>query len=283
MTIKDLKINQSDRHGILYRSQQPLTVDNVHVTNHTNTTGIIVQGADITVRNSLLVNNYQGIWGGIGTISGTNTQTAAPGTVTVEKTVSRNNLNSGAFLRDATGVVTFTNFSASQNSQHGLWINASASVQLNGGTFTHNPFSGITVGNTGSVSINGVTSSDNGRNGIVSTLNQALAVDGVTLERNGNLDVAYHPGGGGMHVQPGSSTTITISNSLIRGNRNWGNAGGIEFWGASNHLHGKRNHFQFDSGKQFHSVEWFEWSWFWWSDRVHRQHKSDCHWVDDFW
>lgn len=231
VTIKNLTINQSGRHGILYRSQQPLTVENVHITNHTNWSGIIVQGADLTVRDSLLVNNYQGIWGGIGTISGTNTSTAAPGTVTVENTVSRNNSNNGAFLRDATGVVTFTNFSTSQNAYHGLWVYASASVEVNGGTYSGNSLSGINVEYTGVVSINDATSSDNGRNGIISTLNQALVVDGVTLERNGTVDVAYNPGGGGMHVRPGSATPITVSNSLIRGNRNWGNAGGIEFWG----------------------------------------------------
>ena len=231
VTIRNLTINQSGRHGILYRSQQPLSVENVHITNHTNWTGIIVQGADITVRDSLLVNNYQGIWGGIGTVSGTGATTAAPGNVLVENTVSRNNVNNGAILRDATGVVEFNNFTGSQNAGTGLWGYANASVQVNGGTYSGNGYSGVTVEHTGAVSINGITASDNGRNGIVSTLNQSLAVDGVTLEGNGRTDVSYNPGGGGMHVRPGSSTPITVSNSLIRGNRNWGNAGGIEFWG----------------------------------------------------
>lgn len=236
VTISNLTVNQSGRHGILYRSQQPLIVDNVIVTNHTNLTGIIVQGADITVRNTVLANNYQGIWGGIGTVAGTGASTPAPGTVRVENTVSRNNTANGAFMRDATGPVTFTNFSASQNAFHGLWVNASASLNVQGGAFTRNTLSGISVENTVVVSISGSTSSDNGRNGIVSTLNRSLSVDGVTLERNGTLDVAYNPGGGGLHVRPGSATPITISNSLIRGNRNWGNAGGIEFWGPQDNF-----------------------------------------------
>ncbi len=230
VTISNLTVNQSGRHGILYRSQQPLIVDNVIVTNHTNLTGIIVQGADITVRNTVLANNYQGIWGGIGTVAGTGAATPAPGTVRVENTVSRNNTANGAFMRDATGPVTFTNFSASQNAFHGLWVNASASLNVQGGAFTRNTLSGINVENTGVVSISGSTSSDNGRNGIVSTLNQSLSVDSVTLERNGTLDVGNHPGGGGLHVRPGSATTVSISNSVIRDNRNWGNAGGIEIW-----------------------------------------------------
>ncbi len=230
VTIANLTINQSGRHGILYRSQQPLTVENVHITNHTNSTGIIVQGADLTVRDSLLENNYQGIWGGIGTVSGTNVATAAPGSISVEDTVSRNNVFNGAFLRDATGPVQFTNFTASQNALHGLWVTTSASVGITGGNFSGNTYSGITVENVGTVSINGSTVSDNGRNGIVSTLNQSLAVDGVLIEGNGRLDISYNPGGGGMHIRPGSATPITISNSLIRGNQNWGNGGGIEIW-----------------------------------------------------
>ena len=233
VTIRNLTINQSGRHGILYRSQQPLTVENVHIANHTNGTGIIVQGADITVRDSLLVNNFQGIWGGIGTFSGTGLVTAAPGNVTVENTVSRNNINMGAFLRDATGAIDFTNFTSTQNGMHGVWMTASASASLavTGGTFSGNVQSGMTIENTGAVSINGATVSHNGRNGIVSTLNLSLAVDGTTVEENGTFDVFNIPGGGGMHVRPGSSTPITISNSLIRGNRNWGNGGGIEIWG----------------------------------------------------
>ncbi len=205
-----------------------MIVDNVIVTNHTNLTGIIVQGADITVRNTVLANNYQGIWGGIGTVAGTGASTPAPGTVRVENKVSRNNTANGAFMRDATGSVTFTNFSASQNAFHGLWVNASASLNVQGGAFTRNTLSGINVENTGVVSISGSTSSDNGRNEIVSTLNQSLSVEGVTLERNGTLDVGNHPGGGGLHVRRGSATTVSVSNSVIRDNRNWGNAGGIE-------------------------------------------------------
>ena len=231
VTVQNLTINQSGRHGILYRSQQPLTVENVQITNHTNYTGIIVQGSELTVRDSTLVNNLQGIWGGIGTIGGTNTPTNAPGNLTVVDSVSRNNVRDGVFLRDITGVATFTNFSASQNPRHGIWVTESAAVEFAGGTYSGNGFAGLNIVNTGSVSVHDLTASGNGRNGIVSTLNQSLEVNGVTLEGNGTTAVSYNPGGGGMHVRPGSATPITVSNSVIRGNRNWGNAGGIEFWG----------------------------------------------------
>jgi Bacterial Ig domain/Right handed beta helix region len=236
VTIKDLTINQSGRHGILYRSQQPLTVENVQVTNHTNHSGIIVQGANLTVRDSLLFNNYQGIWGGIGTISGTNLPTGAPGIVTIENTVSRNNFHSGVFLREATGVINISNVSANQNLSYGVWVNASASVEISGGSYSGNTSAGIAVSNTSTVSIHDATVSDNRRNGIISTLNQSLNVDGVTVERNGNLDQLYNPGGGGMHVRPGAATPIVVSNSIFRGNRNPGNAGGIEFWGPQDNF-----------------------------------------------
>jgi hypothetical protein len=232
VTIANLTINQSARHGIVYRSQQqPLTVENVHITNHPSASGIIVQGTDLTVRDSRLFNNYQGIWGGIGIIAGTNLPTPAPGTVAVENTVSEQNLANGGYLRDATGPVQFTGFTGTQNVGHGLWVTSSVNLAVTGGTFLQNALAGIQASNINTVSISGVTALDNGRNGIVSSLNQVVSIDGVTLERNGQRDVEYNPGGGGMHIRPGSATPITISNSVVRDNLNSGNAGGIEIWG----------------------------------------------------
>lgn len=232
VTIANLTINQSARHGIVYRSQQqPLTVENVHITNHPNASGIIVQGTNLTVRDSRLFNNYQGIWGGIGIIAGTNLPTPAPGTVTVEDTVSEGNLANGAYLRDATGPVLFTGFTGTQNVGHGLWVTSSVSLAVIGGLFSHNALAGIQASSVNTVSISGATASDNFRNGIVSSLNQVVSVDGVLLERNGHRDFEYNPGGGGMHIRPGSATPTTISNSVVRDNHNSGNAGGIEIWG----------------------------------------------------
>ncbi len=213
VTIENLTINQSGRHGILYRSQQPLTIDNVNVANHTNGTGIIDQGADLTVRNSLLENNLQGIWGGIGTIAGTNTATPAPGKLTVENTISRGNANQGAYIRDATGVVQFTDFTSEQNG-----------------------FAGIAISNSESLSVNGGVYANNDRNGIVSGLVRNVSIDGAIIEGNGTVDTFYNPGGGGIHIQPGSANLITIANSTIRNNSNWGNGGGIEIWGPQSNF-----------------------------------------------
>lgn len=205
VTIENLTITQNgqihDTSGILNRSQSPVTVDNVHVLDHPNRTGIVHQGADLTVRNSLLENNYQGLWAGTGNSNFT------PDSLTVENTTARNNRRNGATVVNSTGVLSFAGLTATDNAWAGLRVWDSEVVSVSGGQFA-----------------------SNGRNGIAISRVASTTIDGAVVESNGQLDQQYYPGGGGIHVQPSSQSPVTISEVTVRGNRNWGNGGGIEVW-----------------------------------------------------
>lgn len=201
VTIENLTISRSASAGILNRSSEKVTVDSVHIVDQGNTSGINNQGQDLVVKDSLLEGNYQGLWMGTGNTN------YVPGNLTVENTVSRNNRFHGFIVQNSTGVLQFNDVVASNN-----------------------PYAGIRVINSESVEINGGEIFENGRNGIVSHLVQQTVIDGATVENNGTHDYEYYPGGGGIHVRPGSSIPVEISNTTVRGNQNWGNGGGIEVW-----------------------------------------------------
>lgn len=201
VTIENLTVTGGSSAGITNRSSQSLTVDNVHIVDLGSRSGIVHQGQDLTVRNSLLEGNYQGLWMGTGNTN------YVPDHLTVENTVSRNNRFHGFIVQNSTGTLEFDGASASGNSFAGIRVNNSEFLQIDGGSF-----------------------SDNGRNGIVSNLVLQTVIDGPVVEDNGSVDFEYYPGGGGIHIRPGSAIPVQISNTTVRGNQNWGNGGGIEVW-----------------------------------------------------
>lgn len=201
VTIENLTITRSGGAGIQNRSEATVIVDGVRIFDHPNNSGIVHQGANLVVRNSLLEENYQGLWVGSGNTN------LVPDHLTVENTTSNNNRFHGFMVTNSSGVLEFSDVSANGNG-----------------------FAGMRVNNSEVLTIDDATVSGNGRNGIVSHLNLTTTINNATVTGNGTHDYQYYPGGGGIHVRPGSANTVTISNSVVQNNLNWGNGGGIEVW-----------------------------------------------------
>lgn len=207
VTIKDLTLSSSKAHGLVNRSPNNVVLDNLVVRDHMLQpvvgSGIVQQGANMTIRNSELYNNYQGIWAG----PDQDTGEFIPGSLTIEHTVSHDNDVNGLHINKLTGSLTTLGYSGTDNHSSGASISDVPTVSISGGSFSNNHYKGIALWNA-----------------------HGATIDGVLVEANGSLQGNDASGGAGIKYQPATGEPLLISNSTIRYNESnrWG--GGFELY-----------------------------------------------------
>lgn len=258
VTIEYLTLSSSKAHGLVNRSaNNDVVLDHLIVSDHLLQSpyvgsGIVQQGKNMTIRNTQVFNNYQGIW------VGRDQQTGQfePNSLTVENTVSSGNRVNGLHVNSMTGTLTTTDFSGSNNTGSGVNISNVASVSITGGTFDNNSYRGIELHDLGAATIQDVHAGNNKLAGLMTThvsnlliqggyyndnVYKGLAIwdahgatiDGVHVEGNGSLQGNDQSGGAGIKVQPATGEPIVIKNSFIRNNESnrWG--AGFEMYNFS--------------------------------------------------
>lgn len=127
VTIQNLTVGTGGIHGILNRSDKDVVLDNLIIKDHLHQgqnrvygwSGIIHQGGNLTVRNSEIFNNWQGIWVGR---DGSVSPATPPGKLTVENTKSHDNHFNGIYATALSGGLTIVNYSGLHNDIAGLQV-----------------------------------------------------------------------------------------------------------------------------------------------------------------
>ena len=215
LTIKDLSIDNPNSAGIRVIDGD-VTVENVRVTGSVWNSGIVHQQGDLTVRDSLLEDNYQGLWSAelrdsSGAVIG------YPGNLTVENTVSRNNNAQGIYMRNSTGNVLLRDIDASSNVMNGVVVTNNPSVTIEGGTFQDNGRSGAAVIESTGVAISGAQFTNNLDSGLWVSRSVSLSIETSQLIGNSVVGTWFI-----------DSPAPTISEVLVTGNAE----GGIRIDGA---------------------------------------------------
>ncbi|WP_186774685.1 right-handed parallel beta-helix repeat-containing protein [Allorhodopirellula solitaria] len=215
LTIADLSVDNPYSAGIRVIDGD-VTVENVHVTGSMTNSGIVHQQGDLTVRDSLLENNYQGLWSAE-LRDDFNNQIGLPGDLTVENTVTRNNNAQGIYMRNATGAVTLRDVDSYENRLNGFVAFNEQSLRIEGGNFHDNGESGAAVVESSGVAIVDAEFTDNDHSGVWTRASDSLNFEGGLFEGNTRR---------GLFLV--DSAAASISNVTVSGNA----YGGIHIEGA---------------------------------------------------
>ncbi len=215
LTIKDLTIDRPQVAGVRVIDGD-VTVENVRVANSLTNSGIVHQQGNLIVRDSLLENNYQGLWSAE-LRDNYNNQIGLPGNITVENTISRNNNAQGVYTRNSTGTVILRDLDASNNRLNGIVVFNDHSVHIDGGTLSSNGQSGAAIVESEGVSIAETEFSNNGDSGVWVRATDSLNVSGGQFADNGIRGLFFI-----------DSSAPLISGVVVTGN----SEGGIRIDGA---------------------------------------------------
>ncbi|GAA5506892.1 right-handed parallel beta-helix repeat-containing protein [Novipirellula caenicola] len=207
LTIQDLKFEGTELAGIRVVSEADVTVDNVHVQGSRRNSGIVHQNGDLVVRNSLLENNFQGLWSAELRDDVSSEIVDYPDNLTVENTISANNNANGIYSRNATGDVVLENVQATDNRFNGVRVWQINLISINDGEYSGNGYSGISIEDSESPTLRGGVMSGNGHHGVWGRNNQSPSIGGG--EMTDNLLTGIHLSG---------SSDVTITDTLVNGN-----------------------------------------------------------------
>lgn len=258
VTIRDLKIEDTAYHGILSRSESVVSVDNVHILsagfpNGPYYSGIVQQRGDLVVRNSLLQDNWQGLWSAEWRDDASDEIVAQPTNLTIENTIASENLANGFYTRRATGDVSVVDVMASGNRFNGLRAYELESLAVEGSEFSDNRRDGVSIENVLDPTITGASflrnqssggwfnhapnltlldsnAVANGVHGIKVVNADGVLIDEFVADNNGSVSANVTGGGGGIDLLPATAAPIVISNSKISNNETRGYGAGIEIW-----------------------------------------------------